>query len=171
MTHAALAQSPGEPALASGATELEARAHFGVATAPFDVPALEEAKGQAFVFAAGASYGLSDPLSLELQVPLALGSVAQPAGSYVDAAAAGNPVLGARYRFIERGSARSVLRLFSMLEIGAPLASHAPDLMPNRLLAIADGVGGRGNPEWFTPGVLPITASSALAWSAAPWTL
>jgi hypothetical protein len=38
--------------------------------------------------------------------------------------------------------------------------------MPNRLLAVADGIEGRGNPEWFTPGVVPVTPSGALSWEA-----
>jgi len=168
---ASLARTPVEPELGSGGTQLEAQAHFGVSTTPFDVPALKEAKGQAFVITGGARYAVSETLSLELQVPVVLGSVAQPAGSYVDAAAAGNPQLGARYRFVERRSGGSVLSVAAMLEVGAPLASHAADLMPNRVLAIADGIEGRGNPEWFTPGILPITASSLLYWTSGPWSL
>ena len=149
----------------------EVQAHFGVATTPFDVTTLGEAKGHAFVLLAGARYALSGPLALELHAPLVLGSVAQPAGSYVDAAALGNPQVGARVRFMERRSGEATLALSGALEVGAPLASHADDLMPNRVLAIADGIEGRGHPEWFTPGVLPITASSALRWASPPWSL
>lgn len=155
-----------EPALAPGDAEVEAMAHFGVATAPFDVATLPEAKGQAFVFLVGGRYALSEPLALELRFPFVLGSVAQPAGAYVDAAALGNLQLGARYRFHARRSADSALALDGALEIGAPLASHAEDLLPNRLLAAADGIEGRGNTEWFTPGVVPITASGAFSWGS-----
>lgn len=167
----ALAAPPIEPALAAGDGQVEAQAHFGVATAPFDVSALSQAKGQAFAFLVAGRYALTDPLALVLEAPFVLGSVAQPAGSYVDAAALGNPQLGARYRLFERRSDASVLALASLLEIGAPLASHAADLMPNRVLAIADGIEGRRNPEWFTPGILPITASGSLDWTSAPWSL
>jgi hypothetical protein len=157
--------------LAPRGGELQAQAHFGVATTPFDVTTLGEAKGHAFVLLAGARQALSGPLSLELRTPLVLGSVAQPAGSYVDAAAVGNPQLGARYRFVERRAGDSALALSAALEVGAPVASHGEDLMANRVLAIADGIEGRGHPEWFTPGVLPITASAALRWASPRWSL
>jgi len=167
----AFAEPGNEPGLAPASVQLEAQAHFGVATTPFDVTSLPEAKGQSFVLLAAGAYALSQPLSIELDVPLVLGSVAQPAGSYVDAAALGNPQLGARQRLMQRGSAGSALALTGAVEVGIPLASHAENLMPNRVLAIADGVEGRGHPEWFTPGVMPITASSALSWASARWTL
>lgn len=160
-----------DPELAPGDAQLEAQAHFGVATTPFDVTSLPQAKGQAFVFLAGGRYALSAPLSLHLEIPLVLGSVAQPAGSYVDAAALGNPQLGARYRFVQRRSAEAVLAFGAALELGLPLASHAEDLMPNRVLAIADGIEGRAHPEWFTPGVMPVTACAELGWGWARWTL
>jgi hypothetical protein len=165
------AESAIDPQLAAGDGQIEAQAHFGVATTPFDVTTLPEAKGQAFVFRAAGRYALSEPLSLELHAPLVLGSVAQPAGSYVDAAALGNPQVGARYRFMERRSDESALALSGAVETGAPLASHGENLMPNRVLAIADGIEGRGHPEWFTPGVFPITTSTALRWASAPWSL
>ena len=167
----AFAESAIDPGLTSGGGQIEAQAHFGVATTPFDVAPLPEAKGQAFAFLVGGRYALSAPLSFELRVPLVLGSVAQPAGSYVDASALGNPQIGARYRFIQRRSGEAALGLFGAVELGIPLASHADDLMPNRVLAIADGIEGRAHPEWFTPGVLPITPSGALRWASAPWSL
>lgn len=157
------------PELMGRGGQLEAQAHFGVATTPFDVTALHQAKGQAFALLACARYAPSEPLWLELRAPLVLGSVAQPAGSYVDATALGNPQLGARYRLMERRPQGSLLALFGSLEVGLPLASHDQNLLPNRLLAIADGIEGRGHPEWFTPGVVPITVSTALRWAPAPW--
>jgi hypothetical protein len=165
------AQPPTDPDLSPGGAQIEALAHFGVATTPFDASNLRDAKGQAFVFRVGARYALSETLSFTLDVPFVLGSVAQPARSYVDAAALGNPALGARARFVEHRSGESALSLFGALEVGVPLASHHEDLMPNRLLAIADGIEGRGHPEWFTPGVFPITVSAALRWASAPWSL
>lgn len=170
-TGTALAEAAIEPDLAPGGAQIDAQATFGVATTPFDVATLPEAKGQAFVLRAGGRYALPIPLSLELDVPLVLGSVAQPAGSYVDAAALGNPQIGVRYRFIERRSGEAALALAGAVAVGIPLASHAEDLMPNRVLAIADGIEGRAHPEWFTPGVVPITASGALGWASAPWRL
>ena len=170
-TTSAFAEPMIDPALAPGGGQLEAQAHFGVATTPFDVTALPEAKGQAFVLVAAGRYAISEPLSLELHAPLVLGSVAQPAGSYVDATALANLQLGARYRFVQTHSGRAVVALAAAIELGAPLASHAENLMPNRALAIADGIEGRAHPEWFTPGVAPITASGALRWAVAAWNL
>lgn len=169
LARTAFAEPATDEGRAPGGVQVEARAHFGVATAPFDVTTLPAAKGQAFVLLAAGGYALSEPLSFALRVPLVLGSVAQPAGSYVDAAALGNPQLGVRYRFMQRRSGEAALTLAGAVEVGAPLASHAENLMPNRVLAIADGVEGRGHPEWFMPGVIPITASSALRWASAPW--
>ena len=167
----ALAEPAIDAELPTGGAQIEAQAHFGVATTPFDVTALPEAKGQAFALLASGRYALSAPLSFELRVPLVLGSVAQPAGSYVDAAALGNPQLGVRYRFIQRRTGEATLGLAGAFEVGIPLASHAEDLMPNRVLAIADGIEGRAHPEWFAPGVMPLTPSGALRWSSTPWSL
>ncbi len=170
-TGPARAAPPVQPELELSHAQFEALAHFGVTTAPFDVTTLREAKGHAFLLLAGARYALSSRLALELRAPLVLGSVAQPAGSYVDASAWGNPQLGARYRLVQRVSADASLTLSTMLEIGAPVASHADDLQPNRLLAIADAIEGRGNPERFTPGVLPLTPSAALRYIAGKWSV
>ena len=167
----AFAEAAIDPNLSLRGGQVEVQARFGVSTTPFDITSLPEAKGQAFVFLAGGRYAFSRPLSLELRVPLVLGSVAQPAGSYVDSAALGNPQLGARYRLLDRHLGGSTLALSGAVEVGAPLASHDENMMPNRVLAIADGVEGRGHPEWFTPGVVPITPSSALRWASAPWTI
>lgn len=160
-----------DPELPVRKLELEALAHFGVSTNTFEVATLREAKGQAFVFLAAGRYAVSAPLSLELVTPLVLGSVAQPAGSYVDASALGNPQLGARLRLLQRASPTSELTLNAAAELGVPLASHDDDLMPNRLLAIADGIEGRGHPEYFTPGVVPFTPSTSLAFRTGSWTL
>ena len=167
----AFAEPAIDPQLAPRGGQIELQTHFGVSTAPFDVTSLPEAKGQAFVFLAAGRYALSQPLSLELHVPLVLGSVAQPAGSYVDAAALGNPELGARYRFVERRAGASTLALSGAVAVGVPLAGHGENLMPNRVLAIADGIEGRGHPEWFTPGVVPLTPAIAFRWASAPWSL
>lgn len=167
----AFAEPALDPTLAPGDGQVEVRAHFGVATSPFDVKALPEAKGQAFVLSAGGEYALSKRLCLTLQAPLVLGSVAQPAGSYLDVAALGNPQLGARYSLLAPSSNRASLGVTGMVEVGAPLASHAANLLPNRVLAVADGIEGRGHPEWFTPGVVPIAASGALRWASSRWSL
>jgi hypothetical protein len=167
----AQAESMQERDLAAGRAELQGFAHFGVTTAPFDVPTHKQAKGHAFVFLVSGRYVLSPLLSLELRAPFVLGSVAQPAGSYVDTAAFGNPQFGLRAELLRRALPQSALLLSSALEVGVPLASHAADWMPNRVLAIADGIEGRGHPEWFTPGVVPLTPSAAVRYWTAAWDL
>jgi hypothetical protein len=150
--------APTPPSLRS-----ELLAHFGVTTAPFEVPALPEAKGHAFVFLGRATYVPSPQWEWELQVPWVMGSVAQPAGSYVDASSLGNPQLGVRWRLAQQTlgiSGASVRRFWAGVDLGAPLARGADDLMTNRLLAIADGIEGRAHLELLTPGVFPITPSA-----------
>jgi hypothetical protein len=167
----AYAQAIPDLPLAPRAAQLEAIAHFGVATSPFPVTSLREAKGQAFLLMATGRYALSESLAFELRAPFVLGSVAQPAGSYVDASALGNPQLALRSYLLRRNLRSAALAWSATLGLGAPLASHAADLMPNRLLAIADGIEGRGRPDWFVPGVVPITPSTAVVWTRVPWTL
>lgn len=152
-------------------TTLAARAHFGLATAPFAVGTLPEAKGQALSFLVGAERHLTGSLWLGLRLPLVVASVEQPAGSYVDATAWGNPSL----RITARGDARRLDRFDVFVdvggELGAPLARHARSLLPNRALAIADGIEGQTEPGLFTPGILPATAFTQVTLLSPRWRL
>jgi hypothetical protein len=149
----------------------ELLAHFGLTNAPFEVPTLAEAKGHAFVFVGSAVYAASPQWEGEVRVPWVLGSVAQPAGSYVDATALGNPQLGVRRRLVHQSSGSAVFDVVGGMNVGVPLAQHADDLMPNRLLAIADGIDGRQHLELFTPGALPLTPAASLAVENGRWQL
>lgn len=151
--------------------QLEARAIFGLATAPFDAMALPEARGQALVFVLDGQIAASRRIAIDLRVPLVLASVAQPAGSYVDSRASGNPQLGARYEILDRRGPDTELVLAGGLELGAPLAGHDAALMANRALAIANGIEGLAHPELFTPGRAPITPFASGRWIAGAWTL
>ena len=141
---------------------VEERAHFGVATAPFDVRSLSQAKGQAFSLVTDAVVRIGDLGWVGLRVPVVAGSVAQPAGSYVDEAAWGNPELRAARRAVLIDRDGLLLRWTAGAGVGVPLAEHAPSLLPNRVLAIANGVEGLGEPELFVPGRLPLTAFGQL---------
>ncbi len=147
-------------------TEIGARAHVGVATTPFYVPEFPHAKGHAVVLVAHARHSLLEGWHLGFRAPVALGSVAQPAGSFVDASALGNPELELLHDW---RLTRSPLTLSFGLALGAPLASTGSDLMANRLLAIADGLEGRTRPEWFTPGVVPLVPSLHLGTETGAW--
>lgn len=137
---------------------LQEQAHFGVATAPFEVRPLAQAKGQAFSFVTGGWLRIDDVGWVGLRLPVVAGSVAQPAGSYVDEAAWGNPELRAatRLALVDRDGLR--LRLAAGAGVGVPLAEHATSLLPNRVLAVANGIEGLAEPELFRPGRLPVTA-------------
>jgi hypothetical protein len=151
---------------AVGRAEVRAQAHLGVATSPFYVPAFPHARGQAWVMQVGAGVALSQQLHLDLRAALVLGSVAQPAGSYLDTRAFGNPELVGSYTWSMGHLFEAPLTLSAGLGVAAPLASHRNDYMPDRMLAVADGLFGRGRAEWFTPGVLPVTPQVRLvaAW-------
>lgn len=143
-------------------------AHLGLAAAPFDVMTLPEAKGQAFVVGLHGSYALGSSTSIGVRAPFVIASVAQPAGSYVDAATVGNPQLRGAHRLLHRTST-AVMTLVGGLDIGVPLAGHSASLLPNRALAIANAIDGMGSPDLFTPGVVPVTPSASLQWISMPW--
>lgn len=142
------------------------RAHLAVASAPFDVQTLSEAKGQALSFVTDVWYELRDETWLGLRLPLVAASVRQPAGSYLDEAAWGNPELrlARRFTLILRSAVR--LRLTLGGGVGIPLAEHDRSLMPNRALAIANAGEGFAEPELFTPGELPLTPFAHLDYTS-----
>jgi hypothetical protein len=145
------------------ADEVEVSTHFGFTRATFDEPTLPEAKGHGFVFLVEGSYELVPSYIASLRIPAVLVSVAQPAGAYADRAVLGNPQLRVARRMLDRP------RVGAGLELGAPLAGHGDDLLPNRALAIADGIEGRGAPELFAPGVMPATVFGEVLFDARPW--
>jgi len=133
------------------------RAHLAVASAPFDVRTLSEAKGQALSFVTDAWYELQRETWLGLRLPLVAASVRQPAGSYLDETAWGNPELRLARRFSLNRRSETALELTLGGGVGIPLAEHDRSLMPNRALAIANAGEGFAEPELFTPGALPLT--------------
>jgi len=165
------AAEPGFDAEPANHDRLELQARFGLATAPFDVMALPEARGQAFVIVADGRIAVAPRIAIELRAPLVLASVAQPAGSYVDAATSGNPQLRAIYQLADRRGPESELAVIGGLDLGAPLAGHDATLLANRALAIASAIDGFAHPELFAPGSVPITPFASARWTAGPWTL
>jgi len=153
----------GGPAAADPSTTVSADMHLGLAAAPFDVMGLPDAKGQALSVGLGGTWTVTPWLALDLRVPFAVASVAEPAGSYVDTTAFGNPQLGAIVPLMERVAAG--------VRLGIPLASHDDHLLANRALAIANGIDGLAHPELFAPGVVALTPFAAARWSSSPWSL
>jgi hypothetical protein len=151
----------------TGDASVDATARLGVTKAPFEAPGLPEAKGHGLVLLVEGSYAVAPGFVAGLRIPAVLVSVAQPAGSYADRAALGNPQL----RVTRQAFHRRSISVVAGLELGAPLAGHDHDLMPNRALAIADGIEGHAAPELFAPGMLPIVGLGELAFASAPWTV
>ncbi len=145
------------------------RVNFGLASAPFDVGTLSEAKGQALSFVSDAWYQLSAETWVGLRLPLIAASVRQPAGSYLDESAWGNPELRFAKRFTLVQQPSLMLRLTVGGGIGVPLAEHDPSLLPNRALAIANALQGFADPELFTPGELPFTPFAQLDYGSGPF--
>jgi len=161
--------TPDLQSLASPSAEsmmVSERAYFGVAAGPFDARALSEAKGQALSSVSEAWYRLHGEAWIGVRVPLVLASVRQPAGSYLDEAAWGNPELRLARRFTLVRNAKLTLRLTLGAGVGVPLAEHAPSLMPNRALALANAMQGFAEPELFTPGELPLTPFGELDYAS-----
>jgi hypothetical protein len=146
------AHAPPDPA----AAEVREQLRFGITSG-----------GQALTSVTEGTLGFANTVSLTLRVPLVAASVEQPAGSYLDTMAIGNPELRATLRMLRRSSRATTWQLEGGLALGAPLASHDPSsLLPDRALAIANAIEGNGAPALLTSGVVPVTplAGLALAW-------
>ncbi len=131
---------------------LSAEVIGGVATAPFYSDNLPEAAGHGGVFVLGGSWRATRGLSLGLSLPAVSINVRQPAGSYVNEAAWGNPLLWAEQRWtFDR------FQTWLRFGVGAPLAEHGPDrlLYENRALVIADAISGWQDRELFAAGFVP----------------
>jgi len=133
------------------------RVRFGVASAPFEARSLSEAKGHALSFVTDGWLRLTPRGWIGLRIPVVAGSVAQPAGSFIDEAAWGNPELRGATRIVLVENDDLSLRLTLGGGIGVPVAEHASTLLPNRALAIANALEGLAEPELFRPGRLPLT--------------
>lgn len=127
------------------------RVHAGVATVS------SETKGQSLSFVTDGWLRIDDYGWVGLRLPVVAGSVAQPAGSYIDEAAWGNPEVRTAIPVMLVDEHRQKLRLTLGGGVGAPLAEHAPSPLPDRALAIANGIEGLAEPELFRPRSLPVT--------------
>jgi hypothetical protein len=155
--------------LGPGRVTVSEEAHFGVATAPFEARSLPEAKGQALAFVTEGWLRVDGLGWVGLRVPAVAGSMAQPAGSYIDEAAWGNPEVRAAARAVLVDRERLSLRLTVGGGVGVPVAEHAASLLPNRVLAIANGARGFADPELFRPGRLPLTPFAQLDATTGRW--
>jgi len=101
---------------------------------------------------------------LGARAAVALMRVEQPAGAVYDEAAWGSPELAIGFEQPLAASKRWVLHLSSQLAVGLPLAEHGSEAsqLEGRALALANAFEGFGEPELFTPGVVPLTPATSL---------
>jgi len=162
------------PALDEAPTVLETRAGastlFGYAKSPFFVPEFPAVSGHVLLLRPAVARRISSPLWLGFAAPLALTSIRQPAGTYVDEAAWGNPALTIEYDWggLESGNGfRGVARA----SLGLPLAEHGPraSQMANRALALADALQALREPSSYTPGVASLTLEYRADFASGAW--
>ena len=160
-------------AAAQTSADLSLRLRGGAATAPFATTELPEAKGQGMVVVLSGRGRVLPFTWVGARVPLALVSVAQPAGSYVAEAAWGNPELYTERELVLRRDDALTLAANVRLAVGLPLAERgSPNgLMAHRALAIADALGGWRDRELFVAGVVPVGVSGQLTLSSARWSV
>lgn len=163
-----------EPHVPPGCTRLTASFHmrFGLADAPFVTARLPTVRGHGFVARAAAALDVPGGYALGFELPFAVISVEQPAGSYVDEATRGNLSLFVR-RAVRWPRPRAALLPFWELSLGLPLAERDDRdlLLASRSLAIASALDAYRNQESFTPGTVPVSASLGLGIARGIWNI
>ena len=145
----------------------EVHTRVGRAVAPFyldSIPQVESEFTQAVSFILAVQVAVRRRTAVGLRLPAAPSLVAQPAGSYLDDKAFGNPELFAEHRLDVLVRDRWSLQPTVRGAIGIPVAGSGPSetLTKNRVIAISAAMEGWREQELYVPGVLPLTASAAL---------
>jgi hypothetical protein len=156
---------------AVGAAGLSLRVRAGVTTAPFATVAFPETSGHGMIVMM-SGYGRALPGTwIGARVPIALMSVRQPAGSYVDEAAWGNPELYLEREWLRQDGSAVSIAARTRLAVGLPWAEHGSraGLMENRALAMADALEGFRDRELFLPGFVPLGMAGQLTLSTTRW--
>lgn len=159
-----LAPLPAEPPW-----QLAAKALAGTSTGPYVTAAFPETTAYGAALALSGRFAWNRRLSLSFRIPLVLARLEQPAGAFYAEAAWGNPELSFAVGVLQCASRGWTLGLTSGLALGAPLAEHDSAQLAGRALAFADALEGFGEPELFTPGVLPLTPAGHLSLSSRRW--
>lgn len=157
--------------IALGLIQLSLDSHVGTSTAPYVTEAFPEVSGYGVVVQLGAQLRLGPRLSLGSRAALALMRVEQPAGALYAEAAWANPELSLAFDQPLLRREKWELRLLPRFAVGLPLAEHASraSQLEGRALTLANAFEGFGEPELFTPGVLPITPSARLELRTEAW--
>ena len=147
------------PMAAQLGTRAELSSFLGVASSPFFVPEFPEVSGQVVLLRPAVAQRIASSLWVRLAVPLALTSIRQPAGSYVDEAAWGNPALGVEYAWSAPIAPRVGWLSVVRATLGLPLAEQGPraSQMANRALALADALQALREPALYAPGAASLT--------------
>jgi hypothetical protein len=149
------------------------RARFGVATAPFYGKAFPETRGHGFVFTLSVGYRFGAGTLLAVQMPLALMSVAQPAGAYLDHTTWGNANLVALHQLElwSRGSWR--LRGVGGGSLALPVAQRGPadSELGARALRLASAIDALRHQELYTAGALPVALTAGVSLEHGPLSL
>jgi hypothetical protein len=142
---------------------------FGASAAPFALERSRRLTGHALVLTFEAGWRPIESVRVGARVPLVLASVAQPAGSYVDEAAFGNPELSGSYAFDAWSDDDLTLELEGSLALGLPLAEHDAEQIDASALAIGDALHGYAEPTLFTPDVVPVSLAATARLGSERW--
>jgi hypothetical protein len=150
---------------------LDLQLRGGGATTPFFTTAFPSARGHGLVLQLGGAYRLRRDWLLDVQMPLVILSLAQPAGSYVDVFSWGNPNISARWRRALWQGARFALHGVAGASLALPIAQQGPSesLFGLRALQVASAMDGLRSQELYTSGVIPIAGSAALLLERIDW--
>jgi hypothetical protein len=154
---------PPAPPAASARLGLDARVLLGVVEAPYVAPLFPRLQAHGILLRLASSYQLDPAWSVGVGLPLALFSLRQPAGSYLDEAALGNPHASlTREHDIPAGTLR--LRGWVRLRVGIPLAERGPagSLMNGRALEAAHALDAYREVESFAAGTWPIVPGAGV---------
>ncbi len=159
-----------EPEVVKVSVELR----IGAAAAPFYTEALPETSSeftQARSMILAASFRLRPDLWIGGRLPAAPSTVRQPAGSYSDEKALGNPQIDVDWVAPPASLGARMVQLAIRGAVGAPLAEHGSpaSLLQNRVVALSGALDGWRNPELYQPGVIPLTLSGLALVEPRPW--
>jgi hypothetical protein len=149
--------------------QVVAEARAGTSTGPYVTEAFPETTAYGTSLALGGRFRWDRRGSLGLRVPLVLARLEQPAGALYAEAAWGNPELSGAFDVFRRDQDDWTLDLTAGVAVGVPLAEHERAQLAGRVLSFADALEGFGEPELFTPGVLPFTPRGRLLLSSRRW--
>jgi hypothetical protein len=160
---------PPTPFPAKQRWQLAAEARAGASTGPYVTAPFPETTAYGAVLTLRGRFRWNRRFSVSVRVPLVLAGLQQPAGAFYGEAAWGNPELSGAFDLLRSEQDGWTLDLATSLALGVPVAEHDSAQLAGRALAFADALEGFGEPELFTPGVLPLSPAGHLLLSSQRW--